>query len=485
MPPQVNGQDDHGTAGIPADDPWPAPEEGAGDAEDRPDDSVPLGHDDLVALRSSRQVARRPRRRRRWPWVALLIVVLLAGASYAFLIYGMPYVENFLVERELERAVAGYPGLTTDYSDGTAVLTGSVATQADVDLLVASVEEIDRVDQVITNLTVTAQVADPIGIAVRQALDSAGLTGITPIVDGSRVTLTGTVADESDIDTASSLVVEVAGVSQVLNRVVVGSDVTEAARQAVEAAGFTAVSVNVNGNVAVLSGTVGSDDEVLQVADLVLSLDGIDKVDNRVTVGDIISVPPPNVPIGEVDAAVSAALADAGFDNVFVSFDGSVAYIDGVVPFEVLEDGYFSYVDEIRAIVQTVGGAESMVNRLRLRGNENELRAQLQALLDEQPVVFLSGSSDLTIESQEALDRAAEIILSQPGLTVFIAGHTDASGSAESNEQLARARGTAVYGYLVSVGVPANRMAVVSYGELFPGEGASADDRRIEFEVGP
>jgi OOP family OmpA-OmpF porin len=484
MPPQVNGQDEHGNAAPPAQDPWPAPDENPVESDEK--QPVPLGHDDLIALRSSRHVARRPRRRRRWPWVALFVLLLVAGGAYAFYLYGMPYVEDFLVEREIERAVAGYSGLVTDYEDGTATISGSVPTQADVDRLLTSVGEIEEVAEVVADLSITAQTADPIEIAVLQALESAGLTTVTPIIEGSRVTLTGSVPTESAIDEASALVVDVAGVSQVLNRLVVGSDVAAAAQQAVQAAGFSSVSVNVNGNVAVLSGTVASDDDVLTAADLVLGVSGIDKVDNRLVVGDDISVPPPNVPIGEVDGAVSAALAEAGFENVFVSFDGSVAYLDGVVPFEILEDGYFSYVDDIRDIVQSVGGAETMVNRLRLRGNEIELRAQLQALLDEQPVVFLSGSSDLTIESQDVLDRAAGIILSQPGLTVFIAGHTDASGSAESNEQLARARGAAVYGYLVSAGVPANRMAVVSYGELFPGEGASAaDDRRIEFEVGP
>lgn len=181
-----------------------------------------------------------------------------------------------------------------------------------------------------------------------------------------------------------------------------------------------------------------------------------------------------------------AALEAAGFSDVTVSLDGDTAYIDGVVPFEVLESGYFSYVDEVRSIITDFAPSASVVNRLRLRGNELELRAQLQALLEESPIVFLSGSSDLTIQSQEALDQAAKIILSQPGLQIFIAGHTDATGAADVNEQLARARGGAVYGYLVSVGVPANRMAVVSYGELFPGQGeSSADDRRIEFEVGP
>jgi outer membrane protein OmpA-like peptidoglycan-associated protein len=155
------------------------------------------------------------------------------------------------------------------------------------------------------------------------------------------------------------------------------------------------------------------------------------------------------------------------------------------VPFAVLEDGFFAFVDDVRAIVESFGDAQTVVNRLRLRGNEQQLRAELQELLDATPIVFLSGSSDLTVESETAIEEAAKIILSQPGLQIFIAGHTDASGSAEANEQLARQRGGVVYGQLVALGVPANRLAVVSYGELFPGEGSSAADRRIEFEVGP
>lgn len=490
MPPGVNEPEEHSQAGPESDDPWPGPH-GQVDADGQQsgdDDQTLLGHDQLVALRSSRHVTRRPRRRRRWPWITALVVLALAATSYGVYAFGWTYVQDFLITRNVSSAAAGYPGLITTYSDGVASISGEVETAADADLLVDSIGRVDGVDEVRSDLTIAAASATgPMEAAILEGLAGAGITTVTPIIEGSTVTLIGTVTDPGDLDVASSIAVGIDGVSQVLNRVIVASDALSAARQVLDAAGFATVAVTINGNLAVLSGTVASDGDVLAAADVVLGLPGVEKVDNRLEVGtpsDTAAVPV-SVPVGE-SAGVAAALAEAGYEGITVVFDGNVAYLEGVVPFDVLEDGYFAFVDDVRSIVQEIGGEVSMVNRLRLRGDEQELRSQLQALLDETPIVFLSGSSDLTVESQAALDTAAKIILAQPGLQVFIAGHTDASGSAEANEQLARGRGSAVYGYLVSVGVPANRMAVVSYGELFPGQGASAaDNRRIEFEVGP
>jgi outer membrane protein OmpA-like peptidoglycan-associated protein/osmotically-inducible protein OsmY len=490
MPPQANGPEQDKRPGLTAEDPWPVPDDSnvPDTADESEDDQHPMGHDELVALRSSRHVARRPRRRRRWPWVALLITILIGAAGFAFYLFGWPAVQDFLVERNITSATAGYPALNTSFSDGIVSVSGEIATAADAEAVLAALQAVDGVDEVRSQMIVAAGSAgvDPLAAAVSDALAAAGLTGVTPLVDGSTVTLIGAVENADTIGIASEIAIGVDGVSQVLNRVVVAAEAASGAQQVLEAAGYPGVTVALSGNVAVLTGSVTSDAEALNAATVVMGLPGIEKVDNRLVVGTAPSPVTTNPPPSPANTTLVAALEAAGFSDVTVSLDGDTAYIDGVVPFEVLESGYFSYVDEVRSIITDFAPSASVVNRLRLRGNELELRAQLQALLEESPIVFLSGSSDLTIQSQEALDQAAKIILSQPGLQIFIAGHTDATGAADVNEQLARARGGAVYGYLVSVGVPANRMAVVSYGELFPGQGeSSADDRRIEFEVGP
>lgn len=448
------------------------------------DEQTLLGHDELVALRSSRHVARRPRRRKRWPWVLPLVLAALGAVGYLVL---WPIAEDFMVTRELSSATVGYPTVTAELTDGVVNLTGEVRTVADVEAIVSAVEIVEGVTEVRSALTVTLDPPDdPLETAVLEALAEAGITTVTPQVSGSTVTLVGFVDDPALIDSASSISVAVEGVSQILNRIIVADDLATVAQETLNAAGYSSAAVTLGDGVAVLSGNVPTDEDVMKAADVVLEVAGIDKVDNRLTVGTPTEPEPDEPPGGGEITDLDAALAAAGFANLTVSFDGDTAYLDGVVPFEVLEAGYFAFVDEVRVTVQDFSDATEFVNRLRLRGNESELRAQLQALIDATPIIFLSGSSDLTLDSQVALDAAAQIILSQPGLQVFIAGHTDSSGTTEANEQLARSRGGAVFGYLVAAGVPSSRLAVVSYGELFPGEtSTAADARRIEFEVGP
>ena len=415
------------------------------------------------------------------------IAVLLAGfAAYAVYTYAWPYAQDFLISRNVSSAAAGYPDLTTSFSDGVATVAGEIGTAADAELLIEAIGGIDGVEEVEVDLTVRSETLPrSLEETIVDALADVGITTVTPIVAGSRVTLVGSAADSAMVDLASTVVVGIDGVSQVLNRVVVAADAASAVGEVLRAAGFSTVVVVVRGNVAVLTGTVDADEDALAAADLVLSLAGIEKVDNRLIVGPTTGSTLVGAPTGTPDALVSSALTDAGFDGVFVTFDGATAYLDGVVPIGVLEEGYFAFEEEVRVIVENFGEPETVVNRLRLRGNEQDLRAELKELLDATPIVFLSGSSDLTLDGERALEEAARIILSQPGLQVFIAGHTDASGSADANEQLARQRGSVVFEQLVALGVPANRLAVVSYGELFPGEGSAEADRRIEFEVGP
>lgn len=483
MPPQVDEPEDfEGDR---------APTEAIGfepDADRNPDanpehaDEDPSDHDQLLALRSSRRVTRRPRRRKRWPYVAVAVILSISAFTY-FL--GWPYFQEFMTSRAVAIATAGYPLVTVEFSDGVASIVGEVNTEADIDALVAAIAGVDAVESVVNQLTLAANTASsPLAATIAEALAEAGLLMVTPVVDGSTVTLVGNVVDPADIETASSVAVNIDGVSQVLNRVVVGSDPVAAAQEVLTTAGFPSITIAIDGDIAVLTGALPTEEEIMDAADVVLGLPYVNKIDNRISLGGLDAAVPVTTLNDEID--LGTALEAAGYGGVRVTLDAETAYLDGVVPFDVIEDGYFAFVESVGELVRETEGVSVVVNRLRLRGNEQELRTKLKALLEETPIVFLSGSSDLTVESQAALDAAAEIILSQPGLQIFIAGHTDASGSSSSNEQLARTRGAAVYGYLVEAGVPANRMAVVSYGELFPAEGSSsADSRRIEFEVGP
>lgn len=124
--------------------------------------------------------------------------------------------------------------------------------------------------------------------------------------------------------------------------------------------------------------------------------------------------------------------------------------------------------------------------RLFLRGDDARLRAALASISEEQPIEFALGRADLGDASRAALAEAASAILANPGLRVLVAGHTDTSGSAELNADLAARRAAAVIQELVAQGVPIVRLQPVSYGELFPEADLSdAENRRVAFEVAP
>jgi peptidoglycan-associated lipoprotein len=105
-----------------------------------------------------------------------------------------------------------------------------------------------------------------------------------------------------------------------------------------------------------------------------------------------------------------------------------------------------------------------------------------------QPVFFRFDSSDLDGAGQQALNTNAEILKKYPTWVITIEGHADERGTAEYNLALGERRAVAARTYLVSLGVPADRLRTVSYGKEFPfdpghNEQAWANNRRAHFVV--
>lgn len=105
-----------------------------------------------------------------------------------------------------------------------------------------------------------------------------------------------------------------------------------------------------------------------------------------------------------------------------------------------------------------------------------------------QPVFFRLDSSDVDGAGQQALNVNAEILKKYPTWVITIEGHADERGTAEYNLALGERRALAARNYLVSLGVPADRLRTVSYGKEFPfdpghDEAAWAQNRRAQFVV--
>jgi peptidoglycan-associated lipoprotein len=104
------------------------------------------------------------------------------------------------------------------------------------------------------------------------------------------------------------------------------------------------------------------------------------------------------------------------------------------------------------------------------------------------PAFFDLNSSELNADGQKALDENASVLKRFPAWTITIEGHCDERGSPEYNLALGERRSVAARTYLVSLGIAADRLRVVSYGKEFPfdpghTEAAFAKNRRAHFVI--
>lgn len=101
---------------------------------------------------------------------------------------------------------------------------------------------------------------------------------------------------------------------------------------------------------------------------------------------------------------------------------------------------------------------------------------------------FDFDSSILTPAARDTLVRNGKLMEKRAGVKVRIEGHCDDLGSDEYNMALGEKRARAAMQYLVALGVPAQRLAVISYGKEKPAdpgdnEAARARNRRDDFVV--
>jgi outer membrane protein OmpA-like peptidoglycan-associated protein len=103
-------------------------------------------------------------------------------------------------------------------------------------------------------------------------------------------------------------------------------------------------------------------------------------------------------------------------------------------------------------------------------------------------VLFDVAKSDLRPEGREDLAKLAGIVLNYPSLKLSIEGHTDNTGSTESNQALSQQRANAVRDYLISQGLSSDSLTAQGLGENNPvADNSTAEgqqkNRRIDIIV--
>lgn len=131
------------------------------------------------------------------------------------------------------------------------------------------------------------------------------------------------------------------------------------------------------------------------------------------------------------------------------------------------------------------------MDRIQEDGTDEEGGAMLRqgAIIITEQVTFETGSADLTEESFAILDDVAALINRHDDIRrLRVEGHTDNVGGAGMNLELSEARSESVRQYLITMGVDADRVQAVGYGESRPvadndtAEGR-AKNRRVEFNI--
>ena len=85
-----------------------------------------------------------------------------------------------------------------------------------------------------------------------------------------------------------------------------------------------------------------------------------------------------------------------------------------------------------------------------------------------QEIYFGFDSFDLSNEARATLKRNADWLKANQSVRVEIEGHCDDRGTNEYNLALGAKRAQASKDYLVSLGIPADRLSTISYGEELP-----------------
>ncbi|MBC7448712.1 MAG: PD40 domain-containing protein [Hymenobacteraceae bacterium] len=101
---------------------------------------------------------------------------------------------------------------------------------------------------------------------------------------------------------------------------------------------------------------------------------------------------------------------------------------------------------------------------------------------------FPTNAYELEKKSKTELDRLKRFMNQYPAIAVEISGHTDDVGSDAANLTLSENRAKAVYQYLLSMGIKADRLKFKGYGETQPALPNTSDanrhlNRRIELRI--
>jgi outer membrane protein OmpA-like peptidoglycan-associated protein len=144
------------------------------------------------------------------------------------------------------------------------------------------------------------------------------------------------------------------------------------------------------------------------------------------------------------------------------------------------DDGTISDSQEITNGTNPLDGTDDIPKK------EQELKAEVGVPIVLSGIVFKTGSSQISPESEDILMQAFNTFDRHPEIEVEIQGHTDNVGKHDMNVKLSQKRADAVKAWLVKKNIAASRITTKGFGPDKPvapnttPEGKQ-QNRRIEF----
>ncbi|MBD0786965.1 peptidoglycan-associated lipoprotein Pal [Vibrio sp. Y2-5] len=110
----------------------------------------------------------------------------------------------------------------------------------------------------------------------------------------------------------------------------------------------------------------------------------------------------------------------------------------------------------------------TVVSPMDQNGQLSEQELKEQALRETSTIYFAFDNATIAGDYEEMLAAHAAYLSKMPSLKVTIEGHADERGTPEYNIALGERRAQAVAKYLEALGVQADQISIVSYGEEKP-----------------
>jgi OOP family OmpA-OmpF porin len=191
-------------------------------------------------------------------------------------------------------------------------------------------------------------------------------------------------------------------------------------------------------------------------------------------------------PQADAVAKPSQLQIQRNYENAIQKLGGEVVWSEkGRSTLKLVKDGKETWVDLTAeftgkywlTIVQKQGMAQDIVADAAAMGND--LNATGHAAV--YGIYFDTGKSAIKPESAQAIGEIAKLLAANPGLKLFVVGHTDNVGGVESNIKLSQDRAEAVLQALVrDHGIAPSRLRAFGCGLFSPVAANDTDEGRAK-----